>query len=116
MDLGRPGSETRVLSDANGLPLLVGLSAANTHDSLALTPMVEGHQTRRDPHGGRYFKPRRLPADKTYDSLTYGNGSGASTSASTSPAEASNPANDWADVGGSSSAPCPGDLGYAEVA
>jgi hypothetical protein len=38
-----------VLSDANGLPLLVGLSAANTHDSLALKPMITGHQTRHDP-------------------------------------------------------------------
>jgi hypothetical protein len=28
-----------VLSDANGLPLRVGLSAANTHDSLALKPI-----------------------------------------------------------------------------
>lgn len=30
-----------ILSDANGLPLIVGLSAANVHDSLALKPMVE---------------------------------------------------------------------------
>src|SRR5688500_2741437 len=37
-----------VLSDANGLPLLVGISAANTHDSEGLKPMVEGHQTRHD--------------------------------------------------------------------
>jgi hypothetical protein len=34
-----------VLSDANGLPLLVGISAANTHDSEALKPMITGHQT-----------------------------------------------------------------------
>ncbi|MFC8022143.1 IS5 family transposase [[Kitasatospora] papulosa] len=46
---------------------LVGLSAANTHDSLALKPMVEGHQTRHDPHRGRNFKPQRLHADKAYD-------------------------------------------------
>src|SRR5882757_7331420 len=58
-----------ILSDANGLPLLVGVSAANTHDSLALKPMVEGHQTRHDPHRGRYFKPQRLHADKAYDVL-----------------------------------------------
>lgn len=56
-----------ILSDANGLPLLVGLSAANTHDSLALKPMITGHQTRHDPHHGRYFKPQRLHADKAYD-------------------------------------------------
>ena len=56
-----------VLSDANGLPLIVGVSAANVHDSQGLKPMVEGHQTRHDPHNGRCFKPQRLHADKAYD-------------------------------------------------
>jgi hypothetical protein len=56
-----------VLSDANGLPLVVGVFAANVHDSEGLKPMVEGHQTRHDPHRGRPFKPQRLHADKTYD-------------------------------------------------
>ncbi|MEY9988564.1 transposase [Streptomyces sp. V4I8] len=62
------GSKMHVLSDANGLPLAVGVSAANTHDSEALKPMVAGHQTRHDPHHGRHFKlPQRLHADKAYD-------------------------------------------------
>lgn len=39
MDRGKPGSKMHILSDAAGLPLRVGLSAANTHDSLALKPM-----------------------------------------------------------------------------
>src|SRR4051794_36393221 len=56
-----------ILSDANGLPLLVGLSAANTHDSQALKPMITRHPTRHDPHNGRYFKPQRLHADKAYN-------------------------------------------------
>jgi len=56
-----------ILSDANGLPLLVGISAANTHDGEGLKPMVEGHQTRHDPHNARYFNPQRLHADKAYD-------------------------------------------------
>lgn len=60
-------SKMHVLSDANGLPLIVGLSAADVHDSRALKPMVLGHQTRHDPHRGRYFKPQRLHADKAYD-------------------------------------------------
>ncbi|MDH6222276.1 hypothetical protein M2283_009625 [Streptomyces pseudovenezuelae] len=64
---GKPGSRMHVLSDANGLPLLVGISAGNTHDSEGLKPMIEGHQTRHDPHRGRYFKPQRLHADKAYD-------------------------------------------------
>ncbi|OKJ18434.1 transposase [Streptomyces sp. CB02130] len=67
MDRGKPGSKMHVLSDANGLPLIVGVSAANTHDSLALKPMVTGNQTRHDPHRGRHFKPQRLHADKAYD-------------------------------------------------
>lgn len=67
MDRGKPGSKMHVLSDANGLPLLVGLSAANTHGCQALKPMVVGLQTRHDPHRGRYFKPQRLHADKAYD-------------------------------------------------
>jgi transposase len=64
---GKPGSKLHVLSDANGLPLVVGISAANTHDSEALKPMVEGHQTRQDPRCDRHFKPQRLHADKAYD-------------------------------------------------
>lgn len=66
VDRGKAGSRMHVLPDANGLPLLVGLSAANTHDSQALKPMVLGHQTRHDPHRGRHFKPRRPHTDKAY--------------------------------------------------
>jgi hypothetical protein len=55
-----------ILSDANGLPRLVGVSAANAHGSEGPKPMIEGHQTRHDPHNGRYFKPQRLHADKAY--------------------------------------------------
>ncbi|MFE5550258.1 IS5 family transposase [Streptomyces sp. NPDC056534] len=67
VDRGKPGSRMHVLSDANGLPLVVGVTAANTHDSQALKPMVLGHQARHDPHRGRHFKPQRLHADKAYD-------------------------------------------------
>lgn len=56
MDRGKPGSRTHVLSDANGLPLLVGLTAANTHDSLGLKPIIMGHQTRHDPNCGRHWE------------------------------------------------------------
>ncbi len=45
MDRGKPGSRMHILSDANGLSLLVGVSAGNTHDSEGLKPMIEGHQT-----------------------------------------------------------------------
>jgi transposase len=55
-----------VLSDANDLPVLVGLSAGNVHDSEGLKPMAAGHQTRHDPHRGRHFRPQRLHAGKAY--------------------------------------------------
>ncbi|GGQ01385.1 hypothetical protein GCM10010279_05480 [Streptomyces mutabilis] len=52
--------------DANGLPLRVGVSAANTHDSQTLEPMLShfhmGHETHATDS-----KPQRLPADKAYD-------------------------------------------------
>ncbi|AYG78264.1 hypothetical protein DWB77_00371 [Streptomyces hundungensis] len=67
MDRGKPGSKMHILSDANGLPLVVGISVGNVHDSEGLKPMVEGHQTQHDPCRGRYFKPQRLHADKAYD-------------------------------------------------
>lgn len=64
VDRGKPGSKMYILSDANGLPLTVDVSADNTHDRQGLKPMAECHQTRHDPHRGRYFKPERLHADK----------------------------------------------------
>jgi transposase len=55
-----------VLSDANGLPLRVGLSAANTHVSQALKPILShfhmGHESR-----AAASKPVQLHADKAYD-------------------------------------------------
>ncbi|GGV21492.1 IS5 family transposase [Streptomyces spectabilis] len=67
VDRRKPGTKMHILSDENGLPLLVGVSAANVHDSEGLKPMVEGHQTQHDSYRGRCFKPQRLPADKAYD-------------------------------------------------
>lgn len=67
MDRGKPGSKMHILPDAAGLPLVVGRSAGNTHDSQALKPMLLGLHTRGDPHNGRHLKPRRLHADKAYD-------------------------------------------------
>jgi transposase len=69
VDRGKPGSKMHVLSDANGLPLVVGVSAANLHGSEALKPVVESHQMSHDPHNSRYVKPQRLHADKAYDVL-----------------------------------------------
>ncbi|GGP97553.1 hypothetical protein GCM10010249_15080 [Streptomyces roseolilacinus] len=72
VDRGKPGSETHVPPDANGLPFLVGVTAADTRDSEGLKPMVEGHHTRHDPHRDRHPKPQRLHADKTHDRADLG--------------------------------------------
>ena len=71
VDRGKNGSKLHVLSDANGLPLLVGVSAANTHDSHALQPMVMGLPAIRSRRGPRRRKPARLRADKAYDSAAH---------------------------------------------
>lgn len=67
MDRGEPGSKTHVLSDRSGLPLVVALSAGNTHDSHGMKPMVAGLQSRHDPEKGWHHKPGKLHADKAYD-------------------------------------------------
>jgi transposase len=70
VDRGKAGSKYHLLVDATGLPLAVGLSAANTHDSQLLEPMVDAVPAIIGPRG-RPGRPRRRPAklhgDKGYD-------------------------------------------------
>jgi transposase len=67
VDRGKPGSKIHVLSDRAGLPLTVGTSAANTHDSHALKPLVKALPAIRSRRGPRRRKPVKLHADKAYD-------------------------------------------------
>lgn len=41
-DRGKPGTRIHLVTDRNGLPLSLGISDANTHDSLGLTRLVRG--------------------------------------------------------------------------
>jgi transposase len=70
IDRGKPGSKYHLLIDAAGLPLAVGLSAANTHDSQLLEQLVDAVPAVIGPRG-RPGRPRRRPAklhgDKGYD-------------------------------------------------
>ena len=70
VDRGKPGSKYHLLVDRRGIPLAVGLSAANTHDSVLLEPMVDAVPAIRGPRG-RPGRPRKRPAklhgDKGYD-------------------------------------------------
>ena len=67
LDRGKPGSKLHVLTDAAGLPLAVAVSAANTHDSLALIPLVQAIPAIRSKRGLRRQRPGKLHADKGYD-------------------------------------------------
>ncbi|MFC8453695.1 IS5 family transposase [Kitasatospora sp. NPDC057223] len=67
VDRGKPGSKVHVLSDRNGLPLVVGISSANTHDQHGLTPLVEALLAKHDHERGLHLLPRKLHADKAYD-------------------------------------------------
>jgi transposase len=70
VDRGKPGSKYHLLIDAGGIPLAVGLSAANTHDSLLLEQIVDAVPAVIGPRGrpGRPRKrPAKLHADKGYD-------------------------------------------------
>ena len=67
VDRGKPGSKLHVLTDAGGLPLAVAVSAANTHDSLALIPLVQAIPAIRSRRGPRRRRPAKLHGDKGYD-------------------------------------------------
>ena len=56
-----------MLTDRSGLPLAVAVSAANTHDSLALIPLVQALPAIRSRRGRRRRRPGKLHADKGYD-------------------------------------------------
>ncbi|MFD6043855.1 transposase [Streptomyces koyangensis] len=62
---GKPDSKTHVMSDAGGLPLRVRRSAANTHDSRALKPVLSHFHLGHASHASQ-SKPRRLHADKAH--------------------------------------------------
>ncbi|GAA4987900.1 hypothetical protein GCM10023205_68490 [Yinghuangia aomiensis] len=67
VDHGKPGSKLHIPSDRVGLPLIVGVSAANCHDSNGLRPLIEALPDKHDPHRGRLWKPGKVHADKAYD-------------------------------------------------
>ena len=68
-DRGKLGSKYHLLTDRRGIPLAVGLSAANTHDLVLLEPMVDAVPPVKG-RCGRPGRPRRRPAklrcDKGY--------------------------------------------------
>ncbi|MEF9901702.1 IS5 family transposase [Streptomyces sp. P9-A2] len=65
VDRGKKGSKLHVLSDAQGLPLALGVSGANAHDSQALL-LVLGIPAIRSRRGPRRRHPGRLRVGKAY--------------------------------------------------
>lgn len=57
-----------MLSDALGLPLVVGVSAANVHDIEAFRPLFMAIPAVRSRRGPRRRRPDKARADKGYDS------------------------------------------------
>lgn len=66
-DRGKSGSKIHIVGDRTGLPLSIGISAANLHDSQALIPLMRGIAPVRSRFGPRRRRPARLHADKGYD-------------------------------------------------
>jgi hypothetical protein len=56
-DRGKAGSKYHLLVDRGGIPLAVGLSAANTHDCMLLESMVDAVPAVKGP-SGRPGRPR----------------------------------------------------------
>ena len=67
VDRGKKGSKIHLITDRSGLPLSVAISGANTHDSQALQPLVQGIPPIRSRRGPRRRRPAKLHGDKGYD-------------------------------------------------
>ncbi|MFE3373920.1 IS5 family transposase [Streptomyces sp. NPDC059173] len=67
VDRGKYGSKIHLITERSGLPVSVGISGANLHDSQALIPLVKGIPPIRSRRGRRRRKPGKLHADKGYD-------------------------------------------------
>jgi transposase len=66
-DRGKPGTKRHVIVDANGIPLAVRHSPANTHDSQLFEPLIDAVPPVRQCAGRPRRRPGKLHADKAYD-------------------------------------------------
>ena len=67
VDRGKPGSKIHAVSDRNGLPLTVVISAANVNDSTVLEDVLDSLRAIRQPLGRPRRRPGKLHGDKGYD-------------------------------------------------
>jgi transposase len=66
-DRGRAGSKRHVLTDANGVPLALRITAANVHDSRVFEELIDAVPPVRQGRGRPCQRPDKLHADKAYD-------------------------------------------------
>ena len=67
-DRRKAGSKHHVLTDANGIPLVARLTAANRHDVTQLLPLVDSIPPLRGCPGRPLRKPGLVQGDRGYDS------------------------------------------------
>jgi transposase len=67
VDRGKPGSKIHAVSDRNGLPLTVVVSAANVNDSTMFEDVLDSLRAIRQPLGRPRRWPGKLHGDKGYD-------------------------------------------------
>ena len=67
MDRGKPGSKIHAISDRNGLPLTVLVTAANVNDNTPLEDVLDNLRAIRQPLGRPRRWPAKLHGDKGYD-------------------------------------------------
>ncbi len=67
VDRGKKGSKIHLITERTGLPLSIGISAGNTHDSQGLEALVRSVPPIRSRHGARRRRPAKLHRDKGYD-------------------------------------------------
>ncbi|GLY79200.1 hypothetical protein Airi01_074670 [Actinoallomurus iriomotensis] len=60
MDRGKYGSKIYLITERSGLPISVGISGANLHDSQALIPLVSGIPPIRSNHLRRWLRLRGI--------------------------------------------------------
>ena len=67
-DRAKAGTKHHVLSDGKGLPLATTVTSANTNEITQLKPLVQKIPPVRGKRGCPRRRPRRLQADRAYDS------------------------------------------------
>ena len=68
IDRGRPGSKHHAVVERHGVPLAAATTAANTPDAKALPRVVDAVPPVRGRRGRPRRRPKRLYADRAYDS------------------------------------------------